>query len=39
LPLLHFGTLPGDQTRQNILAYAAEIIAPLKRKYSGEAAA
>jgi hypothetical protein len=39
LPLLHFGTLPAEQTRQNIMGYAAEIIAPLKRKYYGEAAA
>ena len=39
LPLLHFGTLPAEQTRQNIMGYAAEIIAPLKRQYSGEVAA
>ena len=39
LPMLHFGTLPPEQTRQNIMAYADEIVAPLKRKYSGEVAA
>jgi alkanesulfonate monooxygenase SsuD/methylene tetrahydromethanopterin reductase-like flavin-dependent oxidoreductase (luciferase family) len=39
LPLLHFATLPADLTRHNITAYASEVIAPIKRKYSGEVAA
>jgi alkanesulfonate monooxygenase SsuD/methylene tetrahydromethanopterin reductase-like flavin-dependent oxidoreductase (luciferase family) len=30
LPLLHFGTLPADLTRNNIELFAAEVMAPLR---------
>lgn len=39
LPMLHFGTLPPEQTRLNITAYALEVIAPLRRKFASGIAA
>lgn len=33
LPMLHFGTLPADLTRQNMTLYAEQVMNPLREKY------
>ena len=35
LPLLHFGTLPADLTRNNIELFATEVMAPLRDTFAG----
>ncbi len=36
LPMLHFGTLPEDLTRENMRRYADEVMNPLRSKYANE---